>query len=75
VIGFQGTVTHDVTLDPIADDIDEWGIGDEAPQQMVGKSETEPEHYQVFKHQREIHGSGFISTGKSFGGVYAIYPR
>jgi hypothetical protein len=75
VDAFQGMVQNDVKLDPISEDIDEWGIGDQAPLQMVGESESKLGHYHVFKYEREIQGSGFRSTGKCFGGVYDIYPR
>jgi hypothetical protein len=73
--GFHGTIREHVKLDPIPEDYNVWEDGDEAPQQILGESESEPGHYRMFKYEREIIRSGFRRTGKNFGGLFDVYPR
>jgi hypothetical protein len=73
--GFCGTIRENVKLDPIPEDYDVWADGNEAPQHILGESESEPGHYRLFKYERDIRGSGFRPTGRTFGGIYDVYPR
>ncbi len=73
--GFNGSILKNVRICRVPDDLNEWPDPSEAPQAIVGKSETEPDLYRVFKFESELEGSGFRSTGKHYGGVVDVYPK
>ena len=73
--GLNGRIRENVRLCPVPDDLNDWPEGSEAPQAIVGKSETEPDLYRVFKFESELEGSGFRSTGKHYGGAVDVYPK
>ena len=75
VEGFSGEIREDVKFDPFPDDYDVWPDGQEAPHNIIGESETDPGHYHLFKYEWEITGSGFRTTGKTYGGSLDVHGR
>ncbi len=50
---------------------DSWPDGAEPPEQIFCTSVSDPKHYRIFKHGRDIDPTEFQPTGKHFGGVYS----
>ena len=48
-----------------------WRDGGEPPEQILCVSASDPNHYKIFKNEKDIDPSGFQPTGKHFGGMYS----
>jgi hypothetical protein len=72
--GYRGQWREDVTLAPLPPGLDRWPEGRGWPDWTVGVSAADASHYRVFIYASDLEGSGFRSTGMSFGGVFRTFP-
>jgi hypothetical protein len=71
---FRGQWREGVTLAPLPRGLDGWPEGLGWPDRVVGVSAADASHFRVFAFASELEGSGFRSTGMSFGGVFETFP-
>ncbi len=57
--GYVGRVLDGVTLDYDMDAVHRWPDGNESPEEAVGRSPDNPNHYQVFRYNRERQQAGY----------------
>jgi hypothetical protein len=62
---YRGRFLEGVSLE-IPDDLDDRPEGAEYPDGVLCVEEANPQHFRVFKYEREIRGSGFLPTGKGY---------
>jgi hypothetical protein len=68
--GKDWAIQEDVDLD-LACNFHLWPLGEDRPEVVLCSSTSDPKHYKVFNHSREIDPAEFQPTGKNFGGVYS----
>jgi hypothetical protein len=72
--GYRGQLQEGVTLAPLPRGLDAWPEGHGWPDRLVGVCMANASLYRVFTYASDLEGSGFRSTGMSFGGVMATFP-
>jgi hypothetical protein len=72
--GYRGQWQEGVRLAPLPRGLDGWPEGHGWPDRLVGVSVADASHYRVFTFTRDLEGSGFRSTGMSYGGVFETFP-
>ena len=72
--GYRGHWRDGVTLAPLPHGLDRWPEGHGWPDRTVGVSVGDGNHYRVFTYASELAGSGYRSTGMSYGGAFEIFP-
>jgi uncharacterized membrane protein YeaQ/YmgE (transglycosylase-associated protein family) len=72
--GYRGQWREDVTLAPLPRGLDGWPEGRGWPDRVVGVAVADANFYRVFTYLTDLEGSGFRSTGMSFGGVLETFP-
>jgi hypothetical protein len=72
--GYRGQWREGVTLAPLPGGIDGWPERRGWPDRVVGVAVGDASLYRVFTYASDLEGSGFRSTGMSYGGVFATFP-
>jgi hypothetical protein len=72
--GYRGAWREGVTLAALPRGLDAWPEGHGWPDRVVGVSVSDGSHYRVFVFATDLEGSGFRSTGLSYGGVFETFP-
>ena len=72
--GYRGQWREGVTLAPLPGGLDGWPEGRGWPDRTVGVSVADGSHYRVFTYASDLDGSGYRSTGMSYGGAFDIFP-
>jgi len=58
-VGFKGAVDAGVSLDYDMETVHSWPDGSEAPEVCVGQDPDDPNHYKVFKYERDRESEGY----------------
>ena len=72
--GYRGQWREGVTPAPLPRGLDGWPEGRGWPDRLVGVSVADGSLYRVFTYASDMEGSGFRSTGMSYGGVFETFP-
>lgn len=72
--GYRGQWQEGVTLAPLPSGLDGWPEGLGWPDRVVGVSLANASHYRVFTYTSDLQGSGFRSTGMTYGGLFETFP-